>query len=586
MSNSTSLTLRLLGDNRGLATALDRARTGVRGFARGVRDDVNAIRGAFNTVGGKLAAFGAGISVASQIVASAKLDRDLIGIGQTAGVSKGRVSELRQEIYRLGKQSGRDVEELKDGFNNLIQSGLTWDQALATIRDTNIAMAVTKANADILTGSLSVAANTFDFDLAKPRQALDILDRMTVAGRLGNAELEDLSSVFSRLGPNAKSAGLGFDQTLAFVESLSLIERAPERLATLADSTLRLFTNQRYAQQAQRATKVKFFDENGARRNVADVLADIKAKYSQLGNDLERSKFIQKAFGTVDLDTQKGLKTLLSGNTLDRMNAFTKEIQNASGTLERDMPDAMRDAADQAGRLKNTLRQAADAFARPINSAFSKATKWALDSKQDGGLGLSGGQLLTGGAAATIAAVLLGRRAKGLAGKLLRGTGSLATGVAEGKALEAAAGVTPVFVTNWPDSMGGLPGGLGNGKWQEYLPLPKDGVSKGAPGILGGLGALATNPLTIAAALAVGGFAYASYKSAHPNLLSENDPWASVTKMASASDATSVMPKVQNEINIDVSVDSSGKVIAQSNDRNTKVKVNGARRGALDWLQP
>lgn len=40
----------------------------------------------------------------------------------------------------------------------------------------------------------------------------------------------------------------------------------------------------------------------------------------------------------------------------------------------------------------------------------------------------------------------------------LRGMGGVGLGVAEGKALEAAAGVTPVFITNWP--MGGL-GGLG-----------------------------------------------------------------------------------------------------------------------------
>lgn len=59
---------------------------------------------------------------------------------------------------------------------------------------------------------------------------------MTQAGFAGNAELEDLASIFGRVGNSAKNAGMDFTQTLAFIERLSLVERQPERLATLVDS--------------------------------------------------------------------------------------------------------------------------------------------------------------------------------------------------------------------------------------------------------------------------------------------------------------------------------------------------------------
>ncbi len=42
-------------------------------------------------------------------------------------------------------------------------------------------------------------------------------------------------------------------KTLGFIEGLSQIQKEPERLATLADSTLRVFTDMRYMMAAQRA---------------------------------------------------------------------------------------------------------------------------------------------------------------------------------------------------------------------------------------------------------------------------------------------------------------------------------------------
>ena len=68
-----------------------------------------------------------------------------------------------------------------------------------------------------------------------------MLDQMYAAGKLGNAELENLADIFARVGNNAKTAGLSFEGALAFIERMSLVERQPERLATLVDSTLRLF---------------------------------------------------------------------------------------------------------------------------------------------------------------------------------------------------------------------------------------------------------------------------------------------------------------------------------------------------------
>ena len=304
--------------------------------------------------------------------------------------------------------------------------------------------------------------------------SIDILDKMTVAGRLGNAELQSLSSIFARIGPNAAAAGFGFDKTLAFIEGLSQIERQPERLATLADSTLRLFTNLRYMKDAQAATGVKFFDKDGSRRDPLKVLADIKKQYDKLGTDKQRALFVQKAFGNADLDTIKGLRVLLSGDMLGKVNQFATQISGASGAIARDLPKAIENSIDQVGRMKSALREAADGFAGPINKALNGSIRFMMDKKENGGLALNGKDMLLGGAALTLGTLATarygGKAISALAGKF----GNVGVGVATGKALETAAGVTPVFVVNMPgEGISGsglnLPAGIG-----------KDTLAKGA----------------------------------------------------------------------------------------------------------
>lgn len=454
MSNrDLSLALRLYADSARFVAGLTQASGGVRRFARGAKGEIDALKGAMGSLRGQLAQLGVSVGAIALGAQSARLDKDLTQIGQTAAGTRAEVEGLRQELFRMGGDTGQNVDDLKVGFNNAVQSGLRFKEALPVIDATNKAMAVTGATANLLSAGLTVAGEAFDFDLAKPGLALNLLDKMTVAGRQGNAELENLSSIFARVGVNASSAGMGFDQTLAFIETLSLVERQPERLATLADSTLRLFTNLKYMKDAAKATGVKFFDAKGERRDAVEVLRDIKGRYDKLKNDQSRAIFLQNAFGATDLDTLKGLKTLLGGNSLAKVGEFSLAIRNAGGTIERDLPAAISNAIDQTGRLRNVLREAADDFARPINDTLQNVIKWGLD--KDNGLGLDGKDIALGGAGlalGTLAAARYGGKGiSAIAGKF----GSAASGVAQGKALEAVAGVTPVFVVNWPSSMGG-----------------------------------------------------------------------------------------------------------------------------------
>ncbi|WP_027366933.1 phage tail tape measure protein [Desulfocurvibacter africanus] len=465
MSNlKTSIVLNLAGNLESRAArfagSLDSlANRGQRSMGM-LRSSVSSVGKMLDGLGNRytaaIAGAGAAYKSTQAVMDSAALDKKLVRITQTAGATKQAAIALRKELHLMSQSTGQSLDGLLDGFNNLIQAGLEWDAAFATIQAINSAMAVTGASADVLSAGLTVAGEAFDFDLAKLETSKDLLDQMTVAGRLGNAELEDLAGIFARIGVNAKAANLSFPQTLGFIEQLSLIERNPERLATLADSTLRLFTNQNYLKKAAAVTGVSFYDKDGERRAAFEVLDDIAAKYKTLATGQQRDSFIDAAFGDADLDTKKGLAMLLGGDSLAGVRTMTGQIERATGVISKDLPEAISNSVDQVARLKAALRDAADEFSRPINDTIQEAIQFLLDERK-----LGGKELLGGG----IAAAALGFGVIKGGGKLLSKVGGLGGGLAAGKVLEEVSGVTPVYVVNMPGSFGGsglpIPGASG-----------------------------------------------------------------------------------------------------------------------------
>lgn len=496
-SRDLSLAMRLYADATRFVSGLNQAESGVRRFGGAARREFDALKNTLGTVQGKLASIGVSVGTVATIMQSARMDKSLAQIGQTAGVSAAEVAKLRKELFAMAGETGQNVDELQRGFGDLVASGLSFKEAKGTIGAINKGLAVSTATSTDLANALTVASTAFNFDLSSPGKALELLDKMVVAGGLGSAELNNLPSIFARIGVNAKSAGMDFEGTLAFIEVLSKVEKQPERLATLADSTLRLFNNANYMTEAAKATGIKFFekDANGRNqtRNPMAILRDMKREYDKLTDDKSRFIFMNKAFGKADLDTIKGMRTLLGEDMLTFGGEFKEKILNSLGETEKRLPDAIANSVDQVGRLKAELRNAADGFAKPINETLSNWIKFALDKQANGGLGLDGTDMIVGGTAGVLGTIAAARYGgKGISA-LMKRFGGTAAGLAEGKALEAAAGVTPVFVVNWPASMG-VAGPLTEGA---------AAVGKKAAPLLA-----ASAPLAIA-----GGALYASYQA-------------------------------------------------------------------------
>lgn len=472
MSNrELTLTAKLYADASRMTAGFLNGERGVKKFTASAKREFESLKNSVNSVEGKLASLGVTIGVTASIMQSANLDKELKLLEITAGGTADETSRLRRELFAAQKDYGVLVDESKSGVDALVAAGLSLKQATVTVAPVAQILAVAKTNANALGKAMGVASQQFGIDLSDPKAATLLLDQMFVAGKLGNAELENLPDIFARIGANSKAANFTLQEALALTETISLAEPDPQRLGTLVDSTLRLFTRGNYLKKAQKETGIKFFDAKGERRNGIEIISDIKKKYDTLKSSAAKFKLIDKAFGTSDAETIKGLQTLLDGDSLNKLTTNLNDLKAASGAAKRDSVKGLDNLPSQIIRASGALREAADNFAQPFNDMLKNIIKFGLDKKENGGLGMDGKDMLLatgGGALATILAAKFGGKAiAGIAGKI----GGIGAGVATGKALETAAGVTPVYVVNMSE------GGLGVGAGLPGMPLKANGAA-------------------------------------------------------------------------------------------------------------
>lgn len=451
------LYVRIAADTARYVSGLAGASSATRRFSAGVRHEFEQVKAAAGGLHGQLAMLGAGVSAAAVLSEAAKLEKEMDQLQVSTGASRREMEGWRSDMLTNQKATGTTVQSQQELSGALQAAGLNMEKIRGVLQPASEAMAVAKTNGTALGKAMGVLSEQFKFDLSNPEAVRDLLDQMVVAGRLGNAELENLPDVFARVGSRVKASNMSFTESLALIESLSKVEPQADRLGTLVDSTLRVFDNPAYMKDAAKATGIKFFNADGSRREALTVLEDIKQKYDTMRTDKDRFKFISDAFGKADMDTIKGMRQLLDSNQLADLNKYHQQIQNAGGTVKHDLDTAISNAVDQTGRLKAALRDAAENhFARPLNDALSKAIGYAMDDKAKGGMEMSGEEMLGAGAAAVAGGYALTR----VAGGLLARFGSTAAGVAKGKALEEATGVQSVFVVNMPG--GGMAGPAAN----------------------------------------------------------------------------------------------------------------------------
>ncbi len=256
-------------------------------------------------------------------------------------------------------------------------------------------------------------------------------------------EMLTLSAMLAQRGIEASMAGTGLRQFFNAAARNESLRDAAGNLKPLAEITAIL----RQAlfglgEAEQLGALTQLFDDRGA--PVAMALMDEgAASYDKIAAKMAEALPLQEKINT-------------------QMEGFRKQTESLRGTARSTIADLYQPALKPLTYIVAKMNE----FVALIGKASqgSESLGKVVSGASLGGVGVGGlATLGLGGAALWYGRKVL-KGAGGFKG-LLGGAGSAAAGIATGKAVEAATGVQPVFVTNWPADFGsGVAGGLAGSK--------------------------------------------------------------------------------------------------------------------------
>jgi len=380
-------------------------------------------------------------------------------------------------------------------------------------------------------------------------------------------------------GSNAAALKISVQDSVTSLGALSALgERAGSSFNNFLIGVLGMSSEQR---KYMKHYKIDLF-ENGRFIGMDQATDQLRERFGNIKDDQKRLLALMKIFGEEGgraanefIGASKGFKEIRkdaesSLSAAQKMaiwaEGFNASLKKLAGTAKSAMAELFQPALAPLTAITDKVNELSAALGGMAqeHEGISKAASW-------GSLGAVGaGTLAAAGAGA--AALYYGRKTvKGLGGfgKMFGGAASAAAGIATGKAVEAATGVQPVFVTNWPaGGLGGsaadiAAGAAGGNLFKKLLPALGLAGKFGAYGAGGFLaGKYIFNPLLGKASEKISGGKYGG------------EGWLGEMLYDVIHGR-----EVKNEIQLNVAIDERGRVTTKSNDMNTKANVKPLKRG-------
>lgn len=528
-----------------------------------------------------------GVSAAADLQeAMLGVKMNLAGSAKNAKELTSMLSKVKGTAITVSADAPFSAEDVVRIENSLLKAGLDLEDVTGKSGAAFAATALASLSGEApeMIGDALAAIGT-QFSL-KGEGYSEFADWLVRVDDAGSAKVPLLISGLRMAGSQANAIGISAKDSVTSLGALAVLgERAGSAYNNFLGALI------------AKGNKLKRMDlnffEQGEFIGMDRVTAMLKERFGDIADTQKRLNILQEIFGEEGgraanefINSAKGFREIedAAKDSLSMAEKMTIWGEGMNAALAKLGGTARSTLANLFNPLLKPLKE----FIDLLNQGTSKLGEMAAKSK-----------VLAGGVSYGMAAVALGAGGYGmfnllkggLAGtRVLKGVGGIkgllggfsgtAAGIAKGKAVEAATGVTPVFVTNWPATMGaagmaadmatGSPGGILKKSvgWLKKLP----GLSVGAAGA----GTTATAGI---AALAAG--------AAAGTIINKIAGWVSgklTDDKYSGSGWLGNMfydwrhpedkkPETKNNINLNVRIDEKGRVFTESDNMNTELNT-------------
>jgi len=455
------------------------------------------------------------VGVASDLQASTiRLKTELYESGKAGRLMGKELGEARKTAFAVQAKTPFDMTQVIDTITRLKKSGAQFQDVIGEYGAAAAAsyLAALEKGLDPATAGKTLIQIGTPFEVAA-NQYMDLADTLTRVSSAATTDAVALGEGFSYAAGPAAQMGSSIESTALALALMSKYGRDSTRAGTAYTQFLYGLTGK--TPQAKKAiaalnrefgNQLQFFDERGKMRHIVDIAERLRATIGQIESVPRRTNILRKIFGEEGVPVAMAL--LSEGkNSIEAIEEASKKAM----PIQQRMAEVMEGYGKSLDALKGTSTSTIAALFTPALNPLKKLVDGTSKLVENiGKLSMEEESVLpeitTGAAGLALGGLTAygiyhlakgGRGAlgvlKGVGGirGLLTGRGGVAAGIATGKALEKAAGVTPVFVTNWPSGMttGGGPAEAATTTGIGYWLGKKGAALKGAlPGLLAAAG--------------------------------------------------------------------------------------------------
>lgn len=329
-------------------SALQRADRELSGFAGRIGGGMERVGRSMQTVGAALAPVSlalAGIGTVGVRTAS-QFDSIMAEIAARTGATGTEMQRISDFALQMGADTAFSAQQAGDAFLQLLTSGQTAEQAIATLPAVLDAAAASGADlgqtADMLTDIM--ASMGIDIEYAN-----DVANDLARAAGASSATIESLGQGFANVGPVAANFGMSMRDTAAVLAVLSENGIKGSEAGTALKSMLTNMTRPTEAVRgAWEELGVSFYDAAGNARPLQNVIADLDRALDPLTVERQNELMydLASSYGIVALSALRGELSiedmiLMMTEAADastvaeaRMDTFAGTVDALTGSVE------------------------------------------------------------------------------------------------------------------------------------------------------------------------------------------------------------------------------------------------------------
>ncbi|KRT93740.1 phage tail tape measure protein [Bacillus glycinifermentans] len=318
-----------------------------------VSEGLNAVYHSASKVGTALSAVGAAgtLGIGVSVKAAADFEKAMSRVGALANATNDQMAKLTETARHLGATTQFTDGEVAEGMQYLAMAGYKTNQIIGAMPGLLATAAAGQTDLGVTADIVSDILTEFHI---KAEDTNRVADAMTYTFTNSNATLQEIGQTMKYAAPAAKTAGLSMEELAAATGIMANSGIKADMAGTALRSTLtRLSSPPKQAGNAIHELGLQVTDSTGKLRPLSDIIGQINEKTKNY-TETEKIRIAKQLAGQHALS---GFITLMHAGK-DKLQDFTKEIENSGGAADRVAKKQMDNLAGSMEYLKSAVNNA------------------------------------------------------------------------------------------------------------------------------------------------------------------------------------------------------------------------------------